>query len=74
MTNLSDYDDTIYDVPRSAFVQLLIEESGEPSVRVAPEPPGLVHLVQVPLGPMSEAELCATVGLGDVQVTRLPQR
>ena len=71
MTNLSDYDDTLYDVPRSASVQLLIEESGEPSVRLVPERPDLVHLVQMPLDGLSEAERCATFGGGDVRPTRL---
>ena len=53
-----DYDDTLYDVPPGASVRLLIEETGRPSVSFAPEPQGLPHLVQAPLGPMSEDQRC----------------
>ena len=53
-----DYDDTIYDVPDHASVRLLIDDSGNPSVRLAPEPPGLETLPEVPLGNLPEAERC----------------
>jgi hypothetical protein len=53
-----DYDDTLYDVPEGSFVRLVIDETGQPSVGVAPEPPGLPRLSLAPLGPMSEADRC----------------
>lgn len=53
-----DYDDTLYDVPSGASVRLLIDETGRPSVSLAPETPGLPRLVPAPLGPMPEDERC----------------
>jgi hypothetical protein len=53
-----DYDDTIYDVPRFASVELLIDATGQPSVSLMPEPPNLPHLALAPLGNLPEAALC----------------
>jgi hypothetical protein len=53
-----DYDDTLYDVPDGSSVRLLIDETGRPSVSLAPEPPGLPQLALAPLGSMSEADRC----------------
>ena len=57
-----DYHDTIPDVPRGASVRLLIDETGQPSVSLAPEPPNLTPLPQAPLGNLSEAGICAATG------------
>jgi hypothetical protein len=43
-----DYDDTLYDVSRFDSVELLVDETGRPSVAVAPEPPGLPALEAFP--------------------------
>ena len=57
-----DYDDTLYSVPAGAHVRLLIEPSGEPSVSLDAEPPGLPTLAQVPLGGLSEDGRCVFLG------------
>lgn len=54
-----DYDDTLYDVPPGASVRLLIEESGQPSVSLASEPPNLPTLDQTHFADQSEAGICA---------------
>lgn len=56
------YDDTIYNVPPEASVRLLIDETGQPTVSLAPEPPNLPNLAQAPLGDLSEAGICAATG------------
>jgi len=53
-----DYDDTVHNVPRWTSVRLLIDETGEPSVSLAPEPVGLPQLVSAPLGNLPEAQRC----------------
>jgi hypothetical protein len=57
-----NYNDTIYDVPRGAPVRLLIDETGRPSVSLAPEPPNPAPLLQAPLENLSEAGICAATG------------
>jgi hypothetical protein len=54
----SDYDDTIYNMPRFASVELQIDASGRPSVSLAPEPPNLPHLAPDPVGNLPEAQRC----------------
>jgi hypothetical protein len=53
-----DYDDTLSNVPPVASVRLLIDETGRPSVSLSPEPPGLPHLAQAPLGNEPEDQRC----------------
>ena len=60
-----EYDDTLYDVPDGSSVRLLIEETGQPSVSLAPEPPDLPQLALVPLGPMSEEQRCQYIDAHD---------
>ena len=55
------YDDTLYDVPDGSSVRLLIDGTGQPSVSLVPEPPGLPQLLLAPIGAMSEDELCQYV-------------
>lgn len=57
-----DFDDTLSDVPRSASVRLLVDETGRPSVSLAIEPSGLAALEQAPLGDLSESDLCEAIG------------
>jgi hypothetical protein len=52
------YDDTIYNVPSGAAVRLLIDETGEPSVSLVPEPPGLPHLTRAPLNDLPQDQRC----------------
>jgi hypothetical protein len=54
------YDDTLYDVPSGASVRLLIEATGEPSVRLMAEPSGLPVLTAHPImGTLNQADRCA---------------
>jgi hypothetical protein len=52
------YEDTLFNVPRFSSIELSIDPSGQPTVKLASEPTGLTQLAQAPLGNLPEASRC----------------